>query len=244
MMWSYKHLSAATLGYITILTISLTCHGFELTILHTNDVHARVQEMDKFGGQCSPDKDCFGGAARMRTKIEALRGEHPNTLLLDAGDQFQGTLWFTHYGGRVTYTMMNLLGYDVMALGNHEFDNNIEGLLPFLQNVNFTILSSNINLDSDPRIKPYVKKSYVTEVGGEKIGVIGYTTKDTPMISQPGSLKFEDEVTSIRSEVTNLQGQGVNKIIALGHAGFAVDTKIATEVEGVDVVIGGHTILG
>lgn len=241
MMWSYKHLSAATLGFITILTISLTCHGFELTILHTNDVHARVQEMNAFGGQCSPDKDCFGGAARMRTKIEALRGEHPNTLLLDAGDQFQGTLWFTHYGGRVTYTMMNLLGYDVMALGNHEFDNNIEGLLPFLQNVNFTILSSNINLDSDPRIKPYVKKSYVTEVGGEKIGVIGYTTKDTPMISQPGSLKFEDEVTSIRSEVTNLQGQGVNKIIALGHAGFAVDTKIAKEVEGVDVVIGGHT---
>lgn len=74
----------------------------------------------------------------------------------------------------------------MQALGNHEFDNNIEGLLPFLQNVNFTILSSNINLDSDPRIKPYVKKSYVTEVGGEKIGVIGYTTKDTPMISQPG----------------------------------------------------------
>lgn len=74
----------------------------------------------------------------------------------------------------------------IQALGNHEFDNNIEGLLPFLQNANFTILSSNINLDSDPRIKPYVKKSYVTEVGGEKIGVIGYTTKDTPMISQPG----------------------------------------------------------
>lgn len=116
MMWSYKHLSAAILGFITILTISLTCHGFELTILHTNDVHARVQEMNAFGGQCSPDKDCFGGAARMRTKIEALRGEHPNTLLLDAGDQFQGTLWFTHYGGRVTYTMMNLLGYDVMVI--------------------------------------------------------------------------------------------------------------------------------
>lgn len=240
-MFRYKNLPAVALRYIIILTISLVVHGFDITILHTNDVHARIQEMNAFGGQCSSGGDCFGGAARMKTKIEALRGEHHNTLLLDAGDQFQGTLWFTHYGGRVTYTMMNLLGYDVMALGNHEFDNNIEGLLPFLQNANFTILSSNINLDSDPRIKPYVKKSYVTEVGGEKIGVIGYTTKDTPMISQPGSLKFEDEVASIRSEVTNLQGQGVNKIIALGHAGFAVDTKIATEVEGVDVVIGGHT---
>lgn len=116
MMWSYKHLSAATLGYITILTISLTCHGFELTILHTNDVHARVQEMNNFGGQCSVGGGCFGGAARMKTKIETLRGLHPNTLLLDAGGQFHGTLWFTHYGGRVTYTMMNLLGYDVMVI--------------------------------------------------------------------------------------------------------------------------------
>ena len=71
-------------------------------------------------------------------------------------------------------------------MGNHEFDNNIDGLLPFLMNANFTILSSNINVDSEPRIKPYVKKSFVTTVGGEKIGVIGYTTKDTPMISQPG----------------------------------------------------------
>ena len=75
-------------------------------------------------------------------------------------------------------------------MGNHEFDNNIDGLLPFLMNANFTILSSNINVDSEPRIKPYVKKSYVTTVGGEKIGVIGYTTKDTPMISQPGEYRI------------------------------------------------------
>ncbi|XP_078332927.1 snake venom 5'-nucleotidase-like isoform X1 [Crassostrea virginica] len=238
---AYNHwkMASLTIANIFIILIS-TSHAFDLTILHTNDVHARIQEMNAFGGQCSGG-DCFGGAARMKTKIEELRKEHPNTLLLDAGDQFQGTLWFTHYGGRVTYRMMNLLGYDVMALGNHEFDNNIDGLLPFLMNANFTILSSNINVDSEPRIKPYVKKSYVTTVGGEKIGVIGYTTKDTPMISQPGSLKFDDEVTSIRAEVTNLQGQGVNKIIALGHAGFSVDKRIAREVAGVDVVVGGHT---
>ncbi|XP_061195055.1 snake venom 5'-nucleotidase-like [Saccostrea echinata] len=224
-----------------IITPAMT-HGYELTVLHTNDVHARIQEMNAFGGQCSSgSSNCFGGVARIKTKVEELRREHRNTLLLDAGDQYQGTLWFTHYGGYVTHTMMNLIGYDAMALGNHEFDNNIDGVLPLLQNANFTILSANINLETEARIKPYVSKSYVTEVGGEKIGVIGYTTKDTPMISQPGSLKFEDEVTSIRAEVKKLESQGVNKIIALGHAGFSVDTKIANQVEGVDVVVGGHT---
>ncbi|XP_048769296.1 5'-nucleotidase-like isoform X2 [Ostrea edulis] len=197
--------------------------------------------MNAYGGQCADGRQCFGGAARMKTKIEELRKEHRNTLLLDAGDQFQGTLWFTHYGGLVTYTMMNLLGYDAMALGNHEFDNNIDGLLPFLQNANFTILSANINSATEPRIAPHVSKSYVTDVGGEKIGIIGYTTKDTPMISQPGSLKFEEEMTSIRTEVTKLESQGVNKIIAVGHAGFSVDKKIASEVVGVDIVVGGHT---
>jgi 2',3'-cyclic-nucleotide 2'-phosphodiesterase (5'-nucleotidase family) len=103
------------LRYFAIASIFAVCHGYNLTILHTNDVHARIQEMNAFGGKCSPDHSCFGGAARMKTKIEELRSEHRNTLLLDAGDQFQGTLWFTHYGGRVTYTMMNLLGYDAMV---------------------------------------------------------------------------------------------------------------------------------
>lgn len=103
------------LRYFTIVSISIVCHGYELTILHTNDVHARIQEMNAYGGQCADGRQCFGGAARMKTKIEELRKEHRNTLLLDAGDQFQGTLWFTHYGGLVTYTMMNLLGYDAMV---------------------------------------------------------------------------------------------------------------------------------
>ena len=112
---AYNHwkMASLTIANIFIILIS-TSHAFNLTILHTNDVHARIQEMNAFGGQCSGG-DCFGGAARMKTKIEELRKEHPNTLLLDAGDQFQGTLWFTHYGGRVTYRMMNLLGYDVMV---------------------------------------------------------------------------------------------------------------------------------
>jgi 2',3'-cyclic-nucleotide 2'-phosphodiesterase (5'-nucleotidase family) len=97
------------------------------------------------------------------------------------------------------YTEFTRIEKYFQALGNHEFDNNIAGLLPFLQNANFTILSANANTATEPRITPYVNKSYVTVVGGEKIGVIGYTTKDTPMISQPGELNS----THIQYEMKN-----------------------------------------
>lgn len=91
-----------------------TYGDFDLTVLHTNDVHARVQEMDRYGGQCT-SKDCFGGVSRMKTKVQEIRNQFPNTLLLDAGDQFQGTLWFHHFGGNITSTTMNELGYDLMV---------------------------------------------------------------------------------------------------------------------------------
>lgn len=216
-----------------------TYGDFDLTVLHTNDVHARVQEMDRYGGQCT-NKDCFGGVARMKTKVQEIRNQFPNTLLLDAGDQFQGTLWFHHFGGNITSTTMNELGYDCMALGNHEFDLKIDGILPFLKDVQFPVLSANIDTSKEPSISPFVAKSHVTLVGGQQIGIVGYTTKDTPIISSPESLIFNDEVTSVRTEVQKLTSQGMNKIIALGHAGFEVDKRVA-EIADVDIVVGGHT---
>jgi 5'-nucleotidase len=103
-------------GFICVLLsfISNTLGAFDLTILHTNDIHARVQEMNAYGGQCTSD-NCYGGVARMKTKVEEVRRLFPNTLFVDAGDQFQGTLWFSHYGGNISATMMNELGYDVMV---------------------------------------------------------------------------------------------------------------------------------
>uniref|UniRef100_A0A8W8JH47 5'-nucleotidase n=1 Tax=Magallana gigas TaxID=29159 RepID=A0A8W8JH47_MAGGI len=195
--------------------------------------------MDRNGGQCT-NKDCFGGVARMKTKVQEIRNQFPNTLLLDAGDQFQGTLWFHHFGGNITSTTMNELGYDFMALGNHEFDLKINGILPFLKDVQFPVLSANIDTTKEPSISPFVAKSHVAQVGGQQIGIVGYTTKDTPIISSPESLIFNDEVTSVRTEVQKLTSQGINKIIALGHAGFEVDKRVA-EIADVDIVVGGHT---
>ncbi|XP_063404664.1 snake venom 5'-nucleotidase-like [Mytilus trossulus] len=215
--------------------------SFNLTILHTNDVHAHYNEINTFGGQCNNIENCYGGMARLKYKVDEIKRLYPNTLFLDAGDQYQGTFLFSEFGGTIVHTYMNLLGYDAMALGNHEFDDGIEGLLPLVENSDFKILSCNIDTSGEPLIQNKFHKSVIIDVDGDKIGIVGYTTKDTPILSSPGNLVFLDEVISIQTQVTMLKNQGVNKIIALGHAGFNVDKKIALQVEDIDIVVGGHT---
>ncbi|XP_036398541.1 snake venom 5'-nucleotidase-like [Megalops cyprinoides] len=218
--------------------------SLELTLLHTNDVHARIEETSGDSGKCTKGV-CFAGVARRYTKIKDIRGRETNVLLLDAGDQFQGTVWFNYYKGAEAAHFMNKLGYDAMALGNHEFDNGVEGLLkPFLQEVNCTVLSANVK--PDQTLAPEISGRYlpykIFNIGSEKVAVVGYTTKETPALSLPGPhLVFEDEVSALQIQVDKLVSLGINKIIALGHSGFEVDKEIAKKVRGIDVVIGGHT---
>lgn len=218
--------------------------GLELTLLHTNDVHARIEETSVDSGKCTKG-ECFAGVARRYTKIREIRNTEKNVLLLDAGDQFQGTVWFNHYKGAEAAYFMNKLGYDAMAFGNHEFDNGVEGLLkPFLQQVNFTVLSANIKPDQTvvPELSRFYFPYKIFDVGSDRVAVVGYTSKETPDLSVPGPyLAFEDEVSALQVQVNKLATLGINKIIGLGHSGFEVDKEIAKKVRGIDVVIGGHT---
>ncbi|XP_041716774.1 5'-nucleotidase [Coregonus clupeaformis] len=232
------------LFYLCICSHVSTVDAWELTLLHTNDVHARVEETSNSYGKCTKPP-CFAGVARRFTKIQEIRNREKNVMLLDAGDQFQGTVWFNVYKGAEAAYFMNKLGYDAMALGNHEFDNKVEGLIkPFLQEVKFTVLSANIK--SDDTLAPHISGLYfpykIFDVGAQKVGVVGYTSKETPALSQTGpNLVFEDEIDALQPQVDKLITLGVNKIIALGHSGFVTDKEIARRVKGVDVVIGGHS---
>ncbi|XP_052241530.1 5'-nucleotidase-like isoform X2 [Dreissena polymorpha] len=228
--------------FVTMVTTSL---AFDLTILHTNDVHARFEQFNKYGSDCSEKEvgsgQCYGGVARRLTKLNEIRRSHRNVLLLDAGDQFMGTLWFFLYKGMAAAHFMNKLGYDVMALGNHEFDLGVEELARFLDNVTHDVISSNIDVTRESLLQEKINKSVIKTIGGQRIGIIGYTTQETVFISAPGpTLTFNDEIASIRYEVAVLQAAGVNKIIALGHAGHTLDKEIA-KIDGIDVVVGGHT---
>ncbi|XP_014909960.1 5'-nucleotidase [Poecilia latipinna] len=216
-----------------------------LVLLHTNDVHARVEETSVHSIKCGRSEKCYGGVARRATEIRRIRNEEPNVLLLDAGDQFQGMVWFTLYKGAEAAHFMNRLGYDAMVFGNHEFDNGVDGLMePFLRDINCSVLSANIRPDSTlastfgAAFQPYK----IFEVGGQRVGVVGYTSRETPALSQPGPhLDFLDEVSALQPVVDKLETLGVNKVIALGHSGITIDRLIARKVRGVDVVIGGHT---
>ncbi|XP_061825223.2 5'-nucleotidase [Nerophis lumbriciformis] len=216
--------------------------SFELTLLHTNDNHARIEETSVDSGKCPAEGPCFAGVSRRFTKVSEVRRKEKNVLLLDAGDQFQGTVWFNFYKGAEAAYFMNKLRYDVMAFGNHEFDNGVEGLIdPFLRDVNCSVVSTNLKANKT-LLSGYYQPHAVLTVGSERVAVVGYTSKETPFLSQPGPhLEFEDEIESLQTEVDKLQTLGYNKIIALGHSGFDVDQKIAKQVRGVDVVIGGHT---
>ena len=235
-------LSAAALS----LTAGMAHANYTLTILHTNDFHARFEPISKYDGPCGAEDntagECFGGTARLVTAIKQARGRTNNAILVDGGDQFQGTLFYSYYKGQMAAEMMNKLGYDGMTVGNHEFDDGPEVLASFMSAVNFPILMSNADVSAEPLLADTLAKSTVIERGGEKIGMIGMTPEDTDELASPGdNVKFSDPVAAVQGEVDKLTAMGVNKIIVLSHSSYAVDLKVAAETTGVDVIVGGHS---
>lgn len=235
-------LSAAALS----LTAGMASAGYSVTILHTNDFHARFEPISKYDGPCGAEDNtegkCFGGTARMVTAIAEARGRTNNAILVDGGDQFQGTLFYSYYKGKMAAEMMNKLGYDGMTVGNHEFDDGPEVLAGFMDAVDFPILMSNADVSAEPLLADKLAKSAVIERGGEKIGLIGLTPEDTDELASPGdNVSFSDPVAAVQGEVDKLTAQGVNKIIVLSHSSYAVDQKVAAGTTGVDVIVGGHS---
>ncbi|WP_375688510.1 bifunctional metallophosphatase/5'-nucleotidase [Pseudooceanicola sp. LIPI14-2-Ac024] len=218
-----------------------------MTILFTNDFHDRFEPISKYDSTCSAEDntagECFGGIARMVTAIsEARAAAGENVLLLDAGDQFQGSLFFNQYGGDLAAEFMEQLDYDAMAVGNHEFDKGPEGLATFLDKVSFPVLSANIDVSQNNLLADRVKKSAVLDVGGEKVGIVSVLAEDTPETSSPGdTVIFSSAADAAQAEIDRLTEEGVNKIILLTHMGYAADQRLADALTGVDMIIGGHS---
>ena len=222
--------------------------GFTLTILHTNDTHAHIEQYDGSTTTCSEETEaeggCIGGVARRATEINRWRdGENgANVILLDAGDQFQGTLFFNEYKGAEAAQFMNELGYQAMAIGNHEFDNGPADLSAFIGKVSFPVLSSNIDATNQADLDGKIATSTILYINGEQVGVIGLTTLETPINSSPGpDLTFNDYVESVEPVIAALTEQGINKIVLLSHIGYVDDQTLAAAVAGIDVIVGGHS---
>ena len=221
---------------------------YTLHIVHINDLHSRVEPINKYDSTCGAEDNaegkCFGGYARVATKIAELRAQlgGENVLVLDAGDQYQGSLMYTTYKGDVEIEMMEKIGFDVMAVGNHEFDDGPEGLLKLVDGVSFPVISGNLDVTQSNVLAGKVMNHVVLEVGGEKIGIISALATDTAETSSPGdAVIFQDEIDSLNADVAALEAMGVDKIIALNHVGVSKDMEIAAAVPGLDLVVGGHS---
>jgi len=242
------------LGMLSVSAITLSAGAaladYELNILHINDFHSRIESINKFDSTCSAEEkgknECFGGAARLLTAInqtrDALKTGGKNVLLLNAGDNFQGSLFYTTYKGTVEAEMLNAMKFDAMTVGNHEFDDSEDGLAGFLDKVQFPVVTANVVATAASKIGDRVKPSIVLEVGGQKIGIVGAVANDTAELATPGpNITIAEDVAKISEQVQKLKQDGVDKIIALTHVGYPRDLEFIAKIPDVDVVVGGHS---
>ncbi len=228
---------AVSIASASALSVNAHADEFRMTIMHTNDTHSHHEAQGRSGD---------GGAARQAAVVKDIRAEAENTLLLDAGDRFTGTLFHKYYAGEDNIEVMNALGYDAMALGNHEFDNGLDVLERFVTGVNFPVLSANTDFGTLEKLATAVPGSTVLEVGGEKVGIIGLVTAETPEITINFSKKDEitwsaNYATAVNRETAKLKADGVNKIILVTHIGLGLDKEVAANTTDIDVIVGGHS---
>lgn len=166
---------------------------FPLSITHINDFHARFEETNEWAGNCKTDEKCIGGYARAITVIRELKSTRPNNIYLNAGDSFQGTLWYTVGRWQLTAEMFNMLEADAITLGNHDFDDGIDGVVPFMETLRSPIVLSNVDDTSEPMFKENNHHSLIIERDGRQIGIIGVVLKNVDKLADTGNLRFIDE---------------------------------------------------
>ena len=230
--------------------------AFRLTLIHVNDTHSKVEPgLTKLSLDIDDSLKAksvyleLGGYPYAAQVIGELRARETNPIVVHAGDFFQGTLYYTKYSGEVDVAFWNLVKLDVATLGNHEFDKGSRALRDtLLSKAKFPIVDANVDMRKDPILKDVAPPAYIIlTVGKEKIGVIGETTIGTPYISSPDkSIVFIDPAVAAQKAVDALTKAGVDKIVLVSHLGYDEDIKIASEVSGIDVIVGGHshTLLG
>ena len=235
---------------LAVLAACAPPEPLRLTILHNNDVHSRLQPVSAQNNTCSAQQmaqnQCFGGMARVATLIEreraAATAQGRQVLVLDAGDQFQGSLFYSHYKGAAEAEVMNLMSYDAMALGNHEFDDGPEVLARFLRTVRVPVLSANVDSTAEPALRGLYRSHIVVSRGGHRVAIVGATTEDTPSIASPGPRTlFPRAETVLVPLIARLRAEGVSHIVLLSHLGLSRDREVAAAVDGIDAIVGGHS---
>ena len=216
-----------------------------LTVMHTNDMHCHI---DPF-----PDSNAEypgrGGMIRLASLIAKTKAENPNMILLDAGDMFQGTPYFNYFKGDLMLKLMSKMGYDTGTIGNHEFDNGLEGIASALQWAKFPIVSSNYDF-SDTTLSGMVKSYHILKKAGIKIGIYGIGIELDGLVGKLsyGNTRYIDPVaTALKMELMLKKDHNCDLVICLSHLGFSYqhdkisDSSLAPQTKYTDLIIGGHS---
>lgn len=217
----------------------LSLDAQELTIVHFNDTHSHV-DPERAG-----DYKGRGGVIEQAAYVDSVRAEdgRRNVLLLHAGDFSQGTSYFTELGGDIEIDILNCMGYDVVALGNHEFDNGPAELARRLRNLKADVVCANYDFTGTPLeslVRPYV----IIRKAGLKIGIIGLLTDISRVVAKEmtGGLKYQDPVVPVNRYAEYLREvKKCDLVICLSHLGYTEDKKLASEIRNVDLIVGGHS---
>ncbi|MCW8896818.1 MAG: metallophosphatase [Flavobacteriales bacterium] len=217
----------------------------KITILHTNDVHSHIESFPSN----DPKYPNMGGAAKRAALIDKIRTKEKNVLLLDAGDIFQGTPYFNMYGGELEFKLMSLMRYDAATIGNHDFDNGIEGLNNMLPHANFPFLNVNYDFTNtilNGKIAPYK----VFEKDKVKIGVFGVGVELAGLVDKKmyAETQYNNPIIAANNTAEHLKyNEKCHLIICLSHLGYdyksnkVSDNVLAKETKNIDLIIGGHT---
>ena len=216
-----------------------------LTILHTNDWHSRIDPFPMDGGKFQGQ----GGAAMRDAMIKKIRAQEEHVLLLDAGDIFQGTPYFNFYHGDPEITLMNEMGYEASAIGNHDFDGGIDGLARQADRAKFPLICANYDFNETPMQGKTIRYK-VFEKGKLRIGVTGLGIELKGLVPDKlyTNTKYNDPVKAMNDAARELkQNEHCDMVICLSHLGYEYkddkisDVKLAAASENVDIIIGGHT---
>ena len=221
--------------------------AYKLTVLHTNDQHSRIEPFDSSYSR-NPNQ---GGFARRATLVQQIRNQEKNVLLLDAGDIFQGTPYFNFYGGELEFKLMSMMGYDVATMGNHDFDNGLDGFLKALPNAKFPFITSNYDF-SNTILDGKTEKYKIFKKDGIKVGLFGVGIELDGLVGkkQYQETKYLNPVEIAQHYADFLRKEkGCDLVICLSHIGYDYrddadkisDKKLAAQTDNIDLILGGHT---
>ena len=220
--------------------------SYDLTVIHTNDVHAHIAPFNNDDAECSEtdraQNQCFGGIARQKSAIDGIRKEASNNLLLDAGDHIAGSIYFTLFKGEASQYFMNAVQYNAMTVGNHEFDGGEATLATFLKGNRFPAVSVNVEPRAESPLTGLISPYTIVDVGKRQVAIVGYITEEaSDFVSSSTKVDFVPIVQKLKNAIEEIQKKDINIIIALSHAGINKDIEVAKQVDGIDVIVGGHS---